>query len=1084
MTAVSRKHNESGMALVTVLLVMVLVSGLAVGMFAAVTMEQRSHAIDRDQTQVYAAAHAGLEKLTADLGALFLRDFSPDKNQLNALTASTRVPSIAGFEYTAPGGSAGSGYGISWTGSPNNDPVPLADTMITAGPYSGFKGLLTRYDITITARSQGGSEVRLRRGLQTVAVPVFQFGVFSDTDLTFFGGDNFDFGGRVHTNGNLWLSEASGSTLLFTDKITVYGDVNRRYLSNGLEASTNGMSGNVNILTAIGNTASARTMKYSPNESSVTNNVGGYWTSDNAAAVTACNALTPPKVAPCWMANGAVTNNGGSGLTAWTTVSQTNYAGNLTNRLTGATVLRLPLVSQGATPIDLIRRPPASESSASVVFGQRYFSMASLRIMLSDRASDITSLATVTGTAPVLLDGDWKTTAPTGYGPVDATHPPIARSIGVATNTLTSGSSYSGGLTQISINGTVDPNFLAPGTSGGPSGTSMWIQSTLGTATVTACTARTATTFTGCTVGSPGAALSGTLYATLPSGLTVSAPLTNVAITATTGRTLTLVSSGTMTTSGSTNPVPTARFVPGLMWVVPSSSTTQGKPITCEGYNLVSSPKQFTNCRGLAAVSEAASGYTISSQATSALNKGLIGGYIKIEKQTTAGAWSDVTMEILNLGIGDANQEGYACGDPTPNAVLRIQRLRDNGNSTGSANNLAGGCPYTSSQNGHDWWPQALYDTREGTYRPGSGFVSGMTVGGMMGYIALDVNNLRRWLAGSIGSTGTQAANVNGYIVYFSDRRGDHNENNSDVETGQYGFENVVNPSSATGDPSASTTLDIGEDFNANGTLDRWGETPHLLGIQQTDWTGYNAPFNASTRPWTGINVNNAGQARMNRQVLFRRALKLINAGICATGNANCTVGATRMPANGLTVASENPVYVQGNYNASSDPVTTPTETHQPASVIADAVTILSNNWKDSESFENPNSSTNRSATTTGYRFAVVTGKSLSFPYPTAGSPQFLFGTDGGAGNFLRMMENWRLSGVDLNYRGSMVSLFTAQQATGTFKYHSTPVVYDYADRNFKFDEEFLQPALLPPGTPMFRDVNLLSFRQILRPNQ
>jgi hypothetical protein len=218
--------------------------------------------------------------------------------------------------------------------------------------------------------------------------------------------------------------------------------------------------------------------------------------------------------------------------------------------------------------------------------------------------------------------------------------------------------------------------------------------------------------------------------------------------------------------------------------------------------------------------------------------------------------------------------------------------------------------------------------------------------------------------------------------------------------------------------------------------------------------------------------------------VLFRRALKLVNAGICTTGQPNCTVGASKMPANGLTVAAENPVYVQGNYNASSDPVTTPTEAHQPAAVIADAVTILSNNWKDSESFENPNSSTNRPATTTGYRFAVVTGKSLAFPYPTTGTPNFLFGTDGGAGNFLRMMENWRLTGVDLNYRGSMVSLFIAQQATGTFKYHATPVVYDYADRNFKFDDEFLQPALLPPGTPMFRDVNLLSFRQILRPNQ
>ena len=70
--------------------------------------------------------------------------------------------------------------------------------------------------------------MRLRRGLQTVAVPVFQFGVFSDSDLTFFGGDDFDFGGRVHTNGNLWLSEAASATLTFTDRITVYGDVNRR----------------------------------------------------------------------------------------------------------------------------------------------------------------------------------------------------------------------------------------------------------------------------------------------------------------------------------------------------------------------------------------------------------------------------------------------------------------------------------------------------------------------------------------------------------------------------------------------------------------------------------------------------------------------------------------------------------------------------------------------------------------------------------------------------------------------------------------------------------------------------------------
>ena len=153
-----------------------------------------------------------------------------------------------------------------------------------------------------------------------------------------------------------------------------------------------------------------------------------------------------------------------------------------------------------------------------------------------------------------------------------------------------------------------------------------------------------------------------------------------------------------------------------------------------------------------------------------------------------------------------------------------------------------------------------------------------------------------------------------------------------------------------------------------------------------------------------------------------------------------------------------------------------------PAAILADAVTLLSNNWNDSKSFRYPNSATTRNATTTGYRFAVVAGKGKSFTWPTAGSPHFLFGTDGGVGNFLRLLEDWNISGVAINYRGSMVSLYHSRQAMGTFKYG--PNVYDYGDRNFTFDSDFLLPSLLPPGTPMFRDVNTLTFRQILRPTQ
>ena len=66
--------------------------------------------------------------------------------------------------------------------------------------------------------------------------------------------------------------------------------------------------------------------------------------------------------------------------------------------------------------------------------------------------------------------------------------------------------------------------------------------------------------------------------------------------------------------------------------------------------------------------------------------------------------------------------------------------------------------------------------------------------------------------------------------------------------------------------------------------------------------------------------------------------------------------GCTQSAANptgcgGFTVVSENPVYVQGNYNSSAvDPfwgtanAATPTQTpHSAASIIADSVTVLSN---------------------------------------------------------------------------------------------------------------------------------------------
>src|SRR5262245_53791816 len=91
--------REQGVALIVTLMILMLVSALMVGFVAAVVADQRASGLDRDQTQAYAAAHAGMEKLTADLNALFTADFSPNATQLGTLR--TTPPTIPGFSFIA-----------------------------------------------------------------------------------------------------------------------------------------------------------------------------------------------------------------------------------------------------------------------------------------------------------------------------------------------------------------------------------------------------------------------------------------------------------------------------------------------------------------------------------------------------------------------------------------------------------------------------------------------------------------------------------------------------------------------------------------------------------------------------------------------------------------------------------------------------------------------------------------------------------------------------------------------------------------------------------------------------------------------
>jgi hypothetical protein len=211
-----------------------------------------------------------------------------------------------------------------------------------------------------------------------------------------------------------------------------------------------------------------------------------------------------------------------------------------------------------------------------------------------------------------------------------------------------------------------------------------------------------------------------------------------------------------------------------------------------------------------------------------------------------------------------------------------------------------------------------------------------------------------------------------------------------------------------------------------------------------------------------------------------RHALKLVDGRLNAVGTSPLPVRPDNLQG-GFTVASENPVYVKGDYNSSAlDPFwgnnannNTP---HSAAAIIADTVTILSNQWADAASLYFTTTVANRPVNADAYyRMAVAGGKNIPFPQPLWGGQDM--GTDGGLHNFLRYLEDWNSNHW---YNGSLVSMYYSEYDTGIFKCCTT--VYSPPTRKYYFDTLFLNPANLPPGTPMFQDVVNLSYRQNFQP--
>src|ERR1700730_7413033 len=83
--------KQAGIALITTLLLLMLMSAMVVGFILLVTEGQRLSGMNNDQSRSFYGAEAGMEKLTADLGALFGNTYAPSGTQVDALTMNPPV---------------------------------------------------------------------------------------------------------------------------------------------------------------------------------------------------------------------------------------------------------------------------------------------------------------------------------------------------------------------------------------------------------------------------------------------------------------------------------------------------------------------------------------------------------------------------------------------------------------------------------------------------------------------------------------------------------------------------------------------------------------------------------------------------------------------------------------------------------------------------------------------------------------------------------------------------------------------------------------------------------------------------------
>lgn len=215
-------RSEEGSAMVIALLIMMLLMGFVALAITRTTGETVASSNDAAESRTFDACHASLELMTKNFSKVFENKLTVDATDITRIEGQdpSAFPEFADYGFA---------QNIEQTGDTES-------VILSEGQYQGLTALRDEWEFQSPCTSlNNGVRVELRRRFFNNRIPIFQFGIFYDDDLEFHPGPRFDFGGRVHANGHMFLAAQTG--LYFSSKVTAKGHIFSNVQKNGHPAT-------------------------------------------------------------------------------------------------------------------------------------------------------------------------------------------------------------------------------------------------------------------------------------------------------------------------------------------------------------------------------------------------------------------------------------------------------------------------------------------------------------------------------------------------------------------------------------------------------------------------------------------------------------------------------------------------------------------------------------------------------------------------------------------------------------------------------------------------------------------------------